>query len=99
MQRFYLLRQLKFMSMSGDALDNVFASLVLSRINYALPAVFAHNLSKDDTNKINALLRKSQKWGVNSKSYNLFELSEQANIQLSIKMLSLAIASTILSPC
>ena len=30
----------------------------------------------------------SQKWGVNSKSYNFFELSEQANIQLSIKMLS-----------
>ena len=87
MQRFYLLRQLKFMSMSGDALDNVFASLVLSRINYALP-VFAHNLSKDDTNKINAVLKKSQKWGVNSKSYNLFELSKQANIQLSIKMLS-----------
>ena len=87
MERFYLLRQLKFMSMSGDALDNVFAPLVLSRINYAFP-VFAHNLSKDDTNKINALLRKSQKWGVNSKSYNLFELSEQANIQLSIKMLS-----------
>ena len=97
MQRFYLLRQLKFMSMSGDALDNVFASLVLSRINYALP-VFAHNLSKDDTNKINALLRKSQKWGVNSKSYNLFELSEQANIQLSIKCCPLAIASIILSP-
>ena len=49
MQRFYLLRQLlKFMSMSGDALDSVFASLVLSRINYALP-VFANNLSKDDT--------------------------------------------------
>ena len=66
MQRFYLLRQLKFMSMSGDALENVFASLVLSCINYALP-VFAHNLSKDDTNKINALLRKSQKWGVNKK--------------------------------
>ena len=40
MQRFYLLRQLKFMSMSGDAFDNVFVSLVLSRINYALP-VFA----------------------------------------------------------
>ena len=51
-------------------------------------SVFAHNLSKDDNNKINALLRKSQKWGVNSKSYNLFELSEQANIQLSIKILS-----------
>ena len=76
------------MSMSGDALDNVFASLVLSRINYALP-VFAHNLSKDDTNQINAPLRKSLKWGVNSKLYNLFELSEQANIQLSIKMLFL----------
>ena len=59
------------MSMSGDALDNVFASLVLSRINYALP-VFAHDLSKDDTNKINALLRKSQKWDVNNKLYNLF---------------------------
>ena len=73
------------MPMSGDALDNVL--LVLSGIIYALP-VFAHNLSKDDTNKINALLGKSQKWGVNSKSYNLFELSEQANIQLSIKMLS-----------
>ena len=57
MQRFYLLRQLKFMSMSGDALDNVFASLVLSRVNnYALP-IFAHNLSQDDTNKINALLK------------------------------------------
>ena len=37
-QSFYLLRQLKFMSMSGDALDNVFASL-LSRINYALPVL------------------------------------------------------------
>ena len=33
------------MSMSGDAMDNVFASLVISRINYALP-VFAHNLLK-----------------------------------------------------
>ena len=42
-QRFYLLRQLKFMSMSGDALDNVFVSLVISRINYALlflPIIF-----------------------------------------------------------
>ena len=39
MQRFYLLRQLKFISMSGDALDNVFASLVISRINYALPVL------------------------------------------------------------
>ena len=87
MQRFYLLRQLKFMSMSSDAFDNVFASLVISRINYALP-VFANNLFEDDSNKINALLRKSQKWGVNSKSYRLFELPEQANIQLSIKMLS-----------
>ena len=91
MQRFYLLRQIKFMSTSGDALDNVFASLVN---NYALP-VFANNLSKDDSNKINALLRKSQKWGVNSKSYSLFELSEQANIQLSIKCCPLVIASTI----
>ena len=86
MQCFYLLRQLKCMSMSGNALDNVFASLDLSRINYALPV--AHNLSKDDTSKINALLRKSQKWGVNSKSYNLFELSEHVNIQLSIKIFS-----------
>ena len=83
MQRFYLLRHLKFMSMSGDALDNVFASLVISRISYALP-VFADNLSKDDSNKINALLRKSQKWGLNSKSYTLFELSAHANIQLSL---------------
>ena len=78
------------MSMSGDALDNVFASLVLSRINYALP-VFAHNLSKNDTNRINALLRKSQKWGVNSESYNLLELSEQANIIIKMILTKLAL--------
>ena len=62
------------------------SAVSIDTINYAIP-VFAHNLSKDDTNKIDALLRKSQKLGVNSKSHNLFQLSEQANIQLSIKML------------
>ena len=75
-QRFYLLNQLKHMSLciSGldSVLDSVFRALVLSRVTYALPA-FSGNIAQSDIDKINAMLRKARRWRLTNSDID-FEL-------------------------
>ena len=66
MQRFYLLRQIYVHERR--------CSWQCFRVTCHQPhqlcsPCFANSLSKDDSNKINALLRKYQKWGMNSELY------------------------------
>ena len=61
-QRFYLLTQLKSMSLNKSSLDQVFCALILSRVRYALQA-FSGNLLCSEINKIDARFRKAHRWG------------------------------------
>ena len=56
-QRFYLLIQLKNMAMEISMLDQIFQSLILSRIRYAIEAM-SGNLKNADIDQIDAALRK-----------------------------------------
>jgi len=60
-QRFYLLNQLKHMSLCISGLDSVFRALVWSRVTYALLAFFG-NIALSDIDRINAMLRKARRW-------------------------------------
>ena len=51
-QRLYLLSQLKYQSLSSQALDIIFQTLILSKITYAFPS-FAGHISSTDKNRIN----------------------------------------------
>ena len=51
-QRLYLLSQLKYQSLSSQALDIIFQGLILSKITYAFPS-FAGHISSTDKNRIN----------------------------------------------
>lgn len=57
-QRLYLLSQLKYQNLSGQALDIVFNALILSKISYALPA-FSGHITTADKNRINKFFRKA----------------------------------------
>ena len=73
-QRFYLLTQLKSMSLNKSSLDQVFCALILSRVRYALQA-FSGNLLCSEINKIDAMFRKAYRWGLTSKVYNFAEIA------------------------
>ena len=73
-QRFYLLTQLKAMSLNKSSLDQVFCALILSRVRYALQA-FSGNLLCSEINKIDAMFRKAHRWVLTSKVYNFAEIA------------------------
>jgi len=51
-QRLYLLSQLKYQSLSSQALNIIFQALILSKITYVFPS-FAGHISSTDKNRIN----------------------------------------------
>ena len=59
-QRFYLLNQLRKMSLAISGLSSVFSALIISRILYALPAFYGF-LSQRDIDRINAMFRKARR--------------------------------------
>ena len=77
-QRFYLLNQLKKMSLALAGLSNVFRALIVSRILYALPAFYGFILKSDD-DRINAMFRKAKRWGVTTDELDLDLLSTVAD--------------------
>ena len=83
----------------GDALDNVFVSLVISRINYALPG-FAHNLSKDDFNstKLMPFLENLESGALIVNRILYLSYPNKPIFNYPYKCYPLIIASTILSP-
>ena len=51
------------MAMEISMLDQIFQSLILSRIRYAIEAM-SGNLKNADTDQIDAALRKARRWGI-----------------------------------
>jgi hypothetical protein len=73
-QRFYLLTQLKCMSLNKLSLDQVFTALIISRISYALQA-FSGNLLSSDIDRIDAMFRKAHRWGLTTKVHRFSEIA------------------------
>ena len=92
-QRFYLLNQLKKMSLALAGLGNVFRALIVSRILYALPAFYGFIL-KSDVDRINAMFRKAKRWGITTDELDLDLLSTVADSGLFNKIKLKTIACT-----
>ena len=80
-RKFYVLNQIKNMSLSSDGLNNVFRAMVLSRIQYALP-VYSGNLHQSDIDRINAALRKARRWGLTTIQTDFNILARRADLAL-----------------
>lgn len=81
----YLLRCLKRKGLSAANLEIVFQSLIVTKLLYALPAWFGF-LSKADSSRIDALLKKGNKYGYCSKVLTLAELSKGHDVNLFSKI-------------
>ena len=86
-QRFYLLIQLKNMAMEISMLDQIFQSLILSRIRYAIEAM-SGNLKNADIDRIDAALRKARRWGITSVEHTYQGIADVADSKLAHKMVS-----------
>ena len=84
-QRFYLLNQLKRMSLGIKGLTTVFRALVVSRILYALPS-YSGFLLQSDKDRIDALFRKATRWGIADNLDDFESLSLGADHNLFRKM-------------
>ena len=62
-RKFYVLNQIKHMSLGIDGLNSVFRAMVLSRIQYALP-VYSGNSLQSDITRIDTALLKARRWGL-----------------------------------
>ena len=80
-QRLYLLNQLRHMSLDIVGLSNVFRSLVVSKMLYALPAI-SGSLNQSDINRLDALLRKAKRWGLTDMTETFGDLSDNADERL-----------------
>ena len=80
-QRFYLLGQLKNMSMERSMLDQVFQALIISRIRYAIEAI-SGNLNTADIDQIDAMFRKARRWGIASVVHTYEEIAADADTNL-----------------
>ena len=86
-QRFYLLGQLKNMSMERSMLDQVFQALIISRIRYTIEAI-SGNLNTADIDQINAMFRKARRWGIASVVYTYEEIAADADTNLVRKIVT-----------
>ena len=80
-----MLGQLKAMSLNPGQLDPVFEALVISRLRYALEA-YSGNVSAADIAWINAVFRKTLRWGLTSKLHDFQLLADGAVSSLAVKM-------------
>jgi len=72
-QRLYLLKILKQNNLKMKELDCLFASLIVSRIAYAIEA-WGRFVTSDLECKINKMFRTAKKWGITTKLVNFQEL-------------------------
>ena len=84
-QRFYLLNQFKKMYHDGAGLSSVFTALIVSRILYALPAIYGFIL-QSDIDRLNAMYRKVRRWGITAVEYDMDLLSTLADSGLCKKI-------------
>jgi len=84
-QRLYLLSQLKSQGMAVQALHQLFTGLIMSKIEYALPA-FAGQLTVDDRNRISAISRKALRLGVTHTVFDIEEIIDNFDRKLLSKI-------------
>ena len=86
-QRFYLIGQLKSMSLSPVYLDHIFDALVLSWLRYALEA-YSGNVLMGDVDRINAVFRKARRWGLTSTTHVYQNIADGAVSKLARKIMN-----------
>ena len=57
------------MAIEKSTLNQIFQSLIISRIRYAIEAIFG-NLNNSDIDMIDSVLRKAQRWDISSVAYS-----------------------------
>jgi len=77
-QRLYLLKLLRDQGLSPQNFNVVFNSLILSTLQYTLPA-WSGFLSADSVGMVNSLLKRAFKYGYTNSLYTLEALSNDAN--------------------
>jgi len=75
----YLLKLMRYQGMSRNCLDCVFQSLVLSIIEYALPAVWGGYLNAELTGQIDFFLRRCFKYGFCNAVAKIEEILENSD--------------------
>ena len=86
-QRFYLLSQLENMAMEKSMLEQVFQSLIISRIRYAIEAM-SGKLNNADIDQIDAALRKASRWGITSIEHTYRGIADVTDSNLVYKMVT-----------
>ena len=80
-QRLYLLTQLKRQGLGLAETDNVFKAIVLSKITYALPAIFGY-LTECSIQQITAIFKKARKWQLTTCVYDFQSLAKSMQLKL-----------------
>ena len=86
-QKYYLLGQLRDMSLDITVLDQLFNALVLSRLRYAIEAI-SGNLLAADRVRINTALQKAKRWMLTFKIYEYELMAEKADARFAKRILS-----------
>ena len=60
-QKFYLIKQIRSMPLNMVSVNQIYNALVISRIQYALPAYYGF-LLQADKDRIDARMRKAKRW-------------------------------------
>ena len=80
-QRYYLLVQLKNMAIEKSMLNEIFLSLIISRIRYTIEAI-SGNLNTSEIDMIDSILKKAQRWGISSVTYSYRDIALDADLNL-----------------
>ena len=78
-QRTYLLTQLKRQGLTPAQLQNVFDTIILARILYALPAWRGY-MKASDINSLKHLFLKEQRWQLITTNYDVTKLFENCDV-------------------
>ena len=80
-QRTYLLTQLKRRGLPPAQLQNVFDTIILARVLYALPAWRGY-MNASDINRLRHLFLKAQRWQLTTTNYDATKLFENCDVAL-----------------
>ena len=69
------------MAIEKSMLNQIFQSLIISRIRYAIEAI-SGNLNNSDIAMIDSVLRKAQRWGISSVAYSYRDIAFEADLNL-----------------
>ena len=80
-QRLYLLTQLKKQGLKLAETDNVFKSIILTKLIYALPVLSGY-LTEHQIEQINSVFRKARKWQLTTDEYDIVAIAEKLRYDL-----------------